>query len=120
MNKVIEIDGKSVGLCANALTPRIYRHNVGRDIVRDLQKLQTAATSDDGSFSVSDLEIFEDVAFIMARQYDGSIPDNVDEWLEQFEMFSIYQVLPEILELWGTNLVTDVESKKNLARVAGN
>ena len=35
-------------------------------------------------------------------------------------MFSIYQVLPEILELWGTNLVTDVESKKNLARVAGN
>ena len=33
-------------------------------------------------------------------------------------MFSIYQVLPEILELWGTNLVTDVESK-NLARVAG-
>lgn len=39
-------------------------------------------------------------------------PGTIDEWLEQFEMFSIYQVLPEILELWGTNLVTDVESKK--------
>jgi hypothetical protein len=28
-------------------------------------------------------------------------------------------VLPEILELWGTNLITDVQSKKNLATVAG-
>lgn len=112
MNKVIEIDGKSVGLCANALTPRIYRHKVGRDIVRDLQKLQTAATSEDGSFSVSDLEIFEDVAFIMARQYDGSIPDNVDEWLEQFEMFSIYKVLPAILELWSLNNKTTAVQKK--------
>ena len=32
--------------------------------------------------------------------------------LEQFEMFSIYETLPEILELWGTNLITDVEAKK--------
>ena len=42
MNKIIEIDGKSVGLCANALTPRIYRHKIGRDIVRDLQKVLPA------------------------------------------------------------------------------
>ena len=27
-------------------------------------------------------------------------------------MFSIYEILPEIQELWGTNLITDVESKK--------
>ena len=50
---------------------------------------------------------------------DHSIPGTIDEWLDQFEMFSIYEVLPEILELWGTNLITDVESKKNLQRVAG-
>ena len=31
-------------------------------------------------------------------------------------MFSIYEVLPEILELWGTNLITDVNAKKNLNR----
>lgn len=78
MNKVIEIDGKSVGLCANALTPRIYRHKVGRDIVRDLAKATNGSDIRGRIFSVSDLEIFEDVAFIMARQYDGSIPDNVD------------------------------------------
>ena len=27
-------------------------------------------------------------------------------------MFSIYEILPEIQEMWGTNLITDVESKK--------
>ena len=31
----------------------------------------------------------------------------------------IYEILPEILELWGTNLITDVQSKKNLKRAAG-
>ena len=34
---------------------------------------------------------------------DHSIPGTIDDWLDEFEMFSIYQVLPEILELWGAN-----------------
>ena len=29
-----------------------------------------------------------------------------------FSTFSIYQVLPKIIELWGLNVQTDVESKK--------
>ena len=44
--------------------------------------------------------------------------NTIDEWLEQFEMFSIYEILPEILDLWGTNLITDVQSKKNSKRAA--
>ena len=35
-----------------------------------------------------------------------------NEWLDQFGTFSIYQVLPEIIELWGLNVQTQVESKK--------
>ena len=65
------------------------------------------------------MEIFENVAYIMAFHADHSIPDNIDDWLDQFEMFSIYEVLPEILELWGTNLITDVQSKKNLTAAVG-
>ena len=48
----------------------------------------------------------------MAYHADRNIPGNIDDWLDQFEMFSIYEILPEILELWGTNLETEVESKK--------
>ena len=40
------------------------------------------------------------------------IPEAPDEWLDQFGTFSIYQVLPGIIELWGLNMRTQVESKK--------
>ena len=54
----------------------------------------------------------------MARHADPSIPDSPEEWLERFNTFSIYQVLPEIIELWGLNLQTDVESKKNFVQLS--
>ena len=38
---------------------------------------------------------------------DPTIPGTINEWLDQFEMFSSYEVLPENLELWGSNLFTD-------------
>ena len=81
--------------------------------------LLAGKTEEGEELQIEDLEIFENVAYIMAYHADHSIPGTIDEWLDQFEMFSIYEVLPEILELWGTNLITDVESKKNLQRVAG-
>lgn len=37
----------------------------------------------------------------------------------RFEMFSIYEILPEILELWGSNLQTDVVNRKKFKQVAG-
>ena len=36
-----------------------------------------------------------------------------------FNTFSIYQVLPQIIELWGLNTQTDVQAKKNFARLTG-
>lgn len=76
-------------------------------------------TEDGSSFEIEDLEIFENVAYIMAYHADHSIPATIEEWLDEFEMFSIYEVLPEILELWGMNLQTEIESKKNFIAVAG-
>ncbi len=67
-------------------------------------------------FEIEDLEIFENVAYIMAYHADKTIPLTIDEWLDEFGMFSIYEILPEILELWGSNLQTDVQSKKNLKK----
>ena len=124
LEKTVNISGKEVKFRSSASVPRRYRIKFKRDIFKDLSKLEKSYKDrggEDGStLEIDDLEIFENVAYIMAFHADPTIPGTIDEWLEQFEMFSIYQVLPEILELWGTNLVTDVESKKNLARVAGN
>ena len=49
----------------------------------------------------------------MAKHADPEgVPDTADEWLDEFSTFSIYQVLPKIIELWGLNVKTDSEAKK--------
>ncbi|MGO5385953.1 hypothetical protein [Catenibacterium mitsuokai] len=120
LRKVINIGDQKVTFSSSASIPRLYRAKFKRDIFKDLSKLEKSYNStqkDKNEFEIDDLEVFENVAYIMAYHADHSIPDSIDEWLDQFEMFSIYEILPEILELWGTNIVTDVESKKNLRKV---
>ena len=122
IEKVIDISGKQVKFRSSATVPRLYRIKFKRDIFKDLTKLEKAYSKkakDGEDIEIDDLEIFENVAYIMAFHADPSIPKTIDEWLDQFEMFSIYQVLPEILELWGSNMLTDIEAKKGLAEVSG-
>ena len=123
IEKTIKIGDADVKFRSSASVPRLYRIKFGRDIFKDLSRLEKSykdkASEDGSTMEIEDLEIFENVAYVMAYHADHSIPGNIDDWLDQFEMFSIYEVLPEILELWGTNLITDVNAKKNLNRVAG-
>ena len=115
LQKTVTISGHEVAFRSSATVPRLYRAKFKRDIFKDLSRLEASVKrkSADGSFEIEDLEIFENVAYIMAYHADNTIPNSIDEWLDQFEMFSIYEVLPEILELWGQNLMTDVNAKKN-------
>ncbi len=57
--------------------------------------------------------MFENIAYIMAKHAEPqAVPDTPEEWLDGFNTFSIYQVLPEIIKLWGLNVQSQVESKK--------
>lgn len=120
MTKTIEIDGKEVKFRASAAIPRIYRIKFHRDIYKDLDALGKAVgkNSDESSnLDMFSLEMFENIAYIMAKHADPSIPDSPEEWLDNFSTFSIYQILPQLIELWGLNIQTDVQSKKNIARL---
>ena len=122
VTQTIEIDGKQVKFRASAAIPRIYRIKFNRDIYKDLAALEKAVGDRDESSSNLDLfslEMIENIAYIMAKHADGSIPDTPEEWLDDFNTFSIYQVLPKIIELWGLNVKTDVEAKKNFAGLSG-
>ena len=122
VTQMIEIDGKQVKFRASAAIPRIYRIKFNRDIYKDLAALEKAIGDGDENSSNLDLfslEMFENIAYIMAKHADGSIPDTPEEWLDDFNTFSIYQVLPKIIELWGINVKTDVEAKKNFAQLSG-
>ena len=123
LQKTVNINGKEVSFRSSATIPRLYRLKFRRDIFKDLARLEKSYKKrEDGEdeLEIEDLEIFENVAYIMALHADPTIPSTIDEWLDQFEMFSIYEILPEILELWGSNLFTDVAAKKNGAAPKGN
>ena len=118
MEKTINIDGKEVRFKATASTTRRYRERFNRDLLIDMNELLPRAQK--GELKESDLMIFENIAYIMAKQGDPSIPEEPDDWLDEFEFMSIYEVLPSILELWGLNMQTLDDPKKkqtNRARI---
>ena len=121
--KKIEIDGKEVEFRASAAVPRLYRLKFGRDIYKDLRMLEKSVgenDEDDSSLDLFSLEMFENIAFIMAKHASPStVPSEPDEWLEEFNTFSIYQILPQLIDLWGLNVQTQVAARKDLAEVSG-
>ena len=120
--KKIEIDGQDVLFKASAAIPRIYRLKFQRDIYKDLHVLEQSIGEGDEEHSNLDLfslEMFENIAYTMAKHADPQIPNEVEEWLDGFNTFSIYQVLPEILELWNLNMTQISVSKKNIEALNG-
>ena len=108
---------------ASAAVPRLYRIKFGRDIYKDLRQLEKSVgenDEDNSNLDLFSLEMFEDLAWLMARHADpAKVPDSPEEFLDQFNTFSIYQILPQLIELWGLNVQTEVESRKNLEKVSG-
>lgn len=132
MRKTITISGIDCQMKSSAAIPRMYRLKFGRDIFVDMGKLkkqmtaqeklkkdlreqaeQKGETFDEENFGsmlpIKSLEMFENIAYLMHKHGDPKQPNNIDSWLEQFETFDIYKVLPEILEMW--NLENETRSK---------
>lgn len=124
--RVVQIDGKDVRMRASALIPRLYRFKFGRDIIQDMSRLKKAYAAvealppdatdeqrEEAQLSVMDLTIFEDIAWLMIRHAKEDIPDTPDEWLESIEgVFSVYEIMPIVLELWGETQQTTSTPKK--------
>lgn len=110
MRKMITISGIECEFKSSAAIPRMYRLKFGRDIFVDMEKLKKQVDKQErlkadgieesSSLPIDSLEMFENIAFLMHKHGDPSQPSDIDEWLEQFDVFSIYEVLPEILEMW--------------------
>ena len=132
MEKTIEICGREMKMRASALLPRLYRGYFGRDMICDMRKLQKAyaaaeksietdgktdeefdAEKKDAQLSVTDLTIFENVAWLMLKHGGEKVGDSPEEWLDELDgVFSVYEILPQILDMWNTNNATTSKSKK--------
>lgn len=116
MERIIEIDGRPVKFRATAAVPRLYRIKFRRDIIQDMTAIQKAMEKTKGTaedLPCDALTMFEDVAYIMAKHADkDAVPSDPGEWLDTFNTFSIYEVFPQIIELWDLNTETMSTPKK--------
>ena len=91
--------------------------------VKKSQDKQTETKVSESDIPIEDIEMFENVAFVFAKhaaQKKGQdFPEDVYDWLDQFDTFSIYTIFPEIVKLWNLNQQTQAEAKKNFDQVAG-
>lgn len=117
MVKTIQIDGKEIEFKATAATPRVYRQAFGRDIYIDLTTLYEDMSKDE-PLSVESLSTYENISFVMAMQAEGkainreTVNEDMNEWLDQFDTFSIYKIVPQIMELWRLNTEQTATPKK--------
>lgn len=122
MEKTTTLDGKEVRFRSSAAIPRMYRMRFRRDMIQDMRTVQKAmerskraqkkGRPQEAPIPVEALTMFENIAYLMAKHADPSIPDSVEDWLVDFETFSIYAVFPVIQELWEHNIKTLSNSAK--------
>lgn len=133
MEKVLEIEeGRSCNFKASAFSPIQYNRMFrGRDFLRDIEamaeKSQEMTESEDGSASLSNenYEQFVRLAYLFAYQGQSPSPVKSEEqkeflkkypdpwaWIDSFNTFSIYQLLPEIMDLWYGGDIRMVKAKK--------
>ena len=121
--KTIIVSGIPVTFKATAGLPRFYRARCGRDMLQDFTTLIDKVDEKNGQLSSLDgqtLTMFEDIAHAMAKYADNSVSDDPGEWLDQFDVFSIYEILPQLIELWGINMRASEKSKKKQSPATGS
>lgn len=118
MQKMIEIEqGRSLNFKASAFSPIMYnRLFPGRDFLKDMDALKAAHEDKNNVFEMSDYEHFSRIAYLFAYQGLAPSPTQTQEqkeflekypstwdWIDSFDTFSIYMILPEIMDLWYKN-----------------
>lgn len=117
MEKTIVIDGKKVRFKSNGATPLRYKAQFGKDYLKEILKMSPLEKMskkkkefDVKDLEVLDFEVFYNIAWIMAKTADPSIPEPL-EWLSEFEEFPLGDIFPELQELMISTLMT---TKKKL------
>ena len=91
IQKSITIDGIDVPFKASAAVPRLYRLKFRRDIYQDFAALQKSVgenTEESSALDIESLEVFENIAYIMAK-YGMNV---IDSGVAVLNMHAPYEV----------------------------
>lgn len=144
MQKLIEVEeGRNINFKASAFSPIAYNKLFpGRDFLRDMNALnekneknkekEEKRESEGSIFDMDDYILFSRIAYLFA--YQGLAPSPREtpeqrefvqkyrdalEWIDTFNTFSIYEILPEIMELWYKNDKTISKPKNQVPAPPG-
>lgn len=131
MEKMLQIEeGRSYNFKASALSPIQYnRIFKGRDFLRDIEemaeKAQEMEENEETTLSVENYEQFVRLSYLFAYQGLAPTPTRTKEqeeflekypdpwtWIDSFNTFSIYKMLPDIVEVWYGGDIRLVKPKK--------
>jgi hypothetical protein len=111
LEKTIVIDGKKINFKTNGSTPLRYKAQFGKDYFKEimklapLEKLIGKKTIKIEDLDALDFEVFYNIAWIMAKTSDPTIPEPM-EWLDGFDEFPIADIVPELQELMASSFQT--------------
>ena len=118
MEKIIKISGQDVGFKAPASLPVRYYNATGRDLFVDLQTLadgtEEVETKKFGKKKETEVKlnknwntmVFYGIAHTMARAYDDSVTPDLEDWIDSFVSFPIFEVFGELKPLLNASLQT--------------
>lgn len=110
MKKTINIGGKEFPMECNALLPRIYRKEFGRDVMTEMRKMSERFQKDPEDI---DTEVLENITWLMLKAAGNDVGESVDEWLATLDdVISVYMVMPEVIDLWVNSQKTTSKPKK--------
>jgi hypothetical protein len=113
MEKTITIDDKQITFKTNGATPLRYKAQFGRDYFKEILKmasLESLSKKKKEDIEAKDLEaldfeVFYNIAWIMAKTADPSIPEPM-AWLETFDEFPLIEIIPELQDMLLSSMQT--------------
>ena len=120
MEKIIKISGQDVGFKAPASLPVRYYNATGRDLFVDLQtladgteqvesKIKLGKKKDEPVFKLNknwNTMVFYGIAHTMARAYDFAVTPDLEDWIDSFDSFPIFEIFGELKPLLNASLQT--------------
>lgn len=108
IKSTLKVGDKEVELACSASTPLKYKRMYGKDLLQEMSNMS----------ETQDVTELSKLAYVMAKQANPNIEDNIDDWLDNFNLLDFYNanVIENILDLWGKNVKQLSKPKKNQDR----
>ena len=111
MEKIIKIGDRPIKFKSTGATLLRYKLQFQRDMLTDLLMLEKAINKkDETNINSIDLEMFYNLLWTFAKTADKTIEPPL-EWLDSFEEFPIFDIIPELQDLIFSNFKTITNSK---------